>query len=367
LLEEAGYHVGVQGKGWGPGKVLKSKGKQRTRPLWRKSRVAGKGYKSFSQFFASVPEDKPFCFCFWFGSRDPHRPYDKGSGLKAGKKLEDVDLPPFLPDVAEVRSDMLDYFAEIDRFDRDVGKILSELEQSGKSDNTLVFINSDNGMPFPRAKVNLYDYGSRMPMAVRWPARIKGGRVVDDFISLPDCAPTILQAAGVEPLSEMSARSFLNVLLSEKSGLVDPTRDHAIFGRERHGWSYPIRALRNERYLYIRNYAPERFDGLESHDKSPTKSFMQEHADDPKYSKFNEMAVGERPADELFDVVNDPFQLHNLADQPEKGALLKQMRKKLEQELKEKEDPRILGRGSEFDDYPGAKPRPAAVKPVKKR
>jgi len=359
-LEAAGYHVGKQGKGWGPGKVLQSRKTQDDRPKWRRGRVAGKDYKNFSEFHASVPKDKPFCF--WFGSYDPHRPYDPGSGLKSGKKLEDVEVPPFMPDVPEVRSDMLDYFYEIDRFDRDVGKILDTLEKSGQADNTLVFVTSDNGMPFPRAKVNLYDYGARVPLAVRWPARIKGGRVVDDFIPLADCAPTILRAAGLEPLPEMTARSFLDVLLSEKSGQVDPARDHALFGRERHGWSYPSRALRNNRYLFIRNFAPERFDGLESHDKSPSKSFVLEHADDPAYRKFYELMQGPRPADELYDVINDPCQLNNLADQPEKATVLKQMRRMLEAELKQKEDPRILGRGSEFDNYPGAAPKPAPVK-----
>jgi arylsulfatase A-like enzyme len=359
LLEAAGYHVGEQGKGWGPGNLLQSKRKPADRPSWRSGRLAGKSYTSFSQFCASVPEGKPFCF--WFGSLDPHRPYIPGSGLKAGKKLEDAAVPPFLPDVPEVRSDMLDYFAEIDRFDRHVGEILDELEKSGKAADTLVFVTSDNGMPFPRAKANLYDYGVRMPLAVRWPARIKGGRVVDDFVSLADCAPTILRAAGLEPLPEMTARSFLDVLLSEKSGRVDPARDHAVFGRERHGWNWPSRGLRDDRYLYIRNFAPERLDGLNSGDTSPSKSFMDDHADDPKYREFYELALGPRPAEELYDVQKDPGQIHNLADLPEQAAALKQRRERLEAELKQKEDPRILGRGSEFDAYPGAAPKPAAA------
>jgi arylsulfatase A-like enzyme len=364
ILEAAGYHVGVQGKGWGPGRLLQSKGKgkQEDRPLWRKKSLAGKDYKNFDQFHASVPAGKPFCF--WFGSIDPHRPYAPGSGLKAGKRLDDVDVPPFLPDVPEVRSDLLDYFAEIDRFDRGVGQILDELEKSGQAADTLVFITSDNGMPFPRAKANLYDAGVRMPLAVRWPARVKSGRVVDDFISLADCAPTILRAAGLAPPPEMSARSFLDVLLSEKSGRVDPVRDHAVFGRERHGVSWPSRALRNDRYLYIRNFAPDRLDGLDSQDSSPSKTFMIEHANDSAYRTFYELALGPRPAEELYDVRNDADQIHNLSAQPEHAAALEQLRKMLEAELKRKEDPRMLGRGSEFDNYPGAasKPAPAAVK-----
>jgi len=337
ILEAAGYHVGLQGKGWGPGTVR-----------GRKNNPAGKTYPSFEKFLASVPSDKPFCF--WFGSLNPHRPYKPGSG----KKLEDAVVPSFLPDVPEVRNDLLDYYTEIDQFDRETGRVLDALERSGKAANTLVFVTSDNGMPFPRSKTNLYDYGVRMPLAVRWPARVKGGRVVTDFVSLADCGPTILCAAGLAPLPEMTARSFLDVLLSDKSGRVDPSRDHVTFGRERHGFSWPCRALRNDRYLYIRNFAPDRLDGLVA-DGSPSKSFLIEHADDPQYRRFYQLAFGPRPAEELYDVRNDPDQIRNLAGQPEHAAALKQMREALESELKRTADPRILGRGKEFDDFPGPK------------
>lgn len=350
VLEAAGYHVGLQGKGWGPGTVH-----------GRKQNPAGKAYPSFDRFLASVPEGKPFCF--WFGSLDPHRPYD--SGLRSGKKLEDAAVPAFLPDVPEVRADLLDYYAEIDRFDRDTGAILKALEASGKAANTLVLITSDNGMPFPRAKTNLYDHGVRMPLAVRWPARVQSGRIVDDFVSLADCAPTILQAAGLEPLPEMTARSFLDVLLSEKSGRADPARDHVLFGRERHGTSWPCRALRTHTHLYIRNFAPERLDGLLT-DRSPSAEFLQGHAQDPAFRRFHELAFGPRPAEELYDVRDDPDQVCNLAALPEHAATLDQLRRTLEDELKQAADPRILGRGKEFDDYPGAGgKKPPATQPAK--
>ena len=105
----------------------------------------------------SRPKDKPFCF--WFGSTDPHRPYDKGSALKAGFRLEDIEVPSWLPDSPEVRGDVADYLLEVQRFDRDVGAILAAIEKAGELENTLVVVTSDNGMPFPRAKTNLYDSG----------------------------------------------------------------------------------------------------------------------------------------------------------------------------------------------------------------
>jgi len=352
VLRAAGYHVGLQGKGWGPGTLGK-----------RKHNPAGKEYPSFAKFLERKPQEQPFCF--WFGSLDPHRPYTQGSGLRGGKKLGEAVVPSFLPDVGEVRSDLLDYYAEIDRFDRDIGAVLDTLDASGLASNTLVLVCSDNGMPFPRAKANLYDYGVRIPLAVRWPARVAGGRVVDDFVSLSDCAPTILRAAGLEPLPEMTARSFLDVLLSGKAGRVDPARDCVAFGRERHGLSWPSRALRDDRYLFIRNFAPERLDGLGSGDVSPSKSFVVEHASDPQYRRFHELALGPRPAEELYDVLGDPDQIHNLAALPEHAAALKQRRERLEGELRRTGDPRIFGRGKEFDDYPDAKASSAASKSAK--
>src|SRR6185503_19797319 len=167
LLEAAGYGVGFQGKGWGPAN-FKAGGRERN--------PAGPGFKSFEEFLKSVPAGKPFCF--WFGSTDPHRPYTKGAGARAGLKVGDVRVPPWLPDTPEIRDDILDYYFEVERFDRDVGELLKRLDTAGLLDSTLAVITSDNGMPFPRAKTNLHDSGSRMPLAVRWPGRVKAGQTI---------------------------------------------------------------------------------------------------------------------------------------------------------------------------------------------
>ena len=108
-----------------------------------------------------------------------------------------VNVPDIFPDTPEVRSDICDYFFEIQRFDQQIGEMLELIEQAGQLDNTLVVITSDNGMPFPRAKANLYDLGTRMPLAIRWPKQVPGGRTVDDFVNLTDLAPTFLEAAGL--------------------------------------------------------------------------------------------------------------------------------------------------------------------------
>ena len=156
---------------------------------------------------------------------------------------------------------------------------------------SLIVVTSDNGMPFPRAKANLYDFGTRMPMAVSWPGTIEGGRTVTDFVSFADFAPTFMEAAGLAPHEEMSGRSFLDVLMSGRDGRVDAGRDRAHCGRERHtigrqgDVGYPVRSLRTDEFLYILNYEPERWPAgappmhHQDVDQSITKDYMTANAD----------------------------------------------------------------------------------------
>jgi N-sulfoglucosamine sulfohydrolase len=99
-------------------------------------------------------------------------------------KLSEIKVPPFLPDVEDVKSDMADYLYEINHFDVHLGRMIQMLEEIGELDNTIIVVTSDNGMPFPRAKANVYEYGIHMPMAVRWGEKVNSGRVVDDLVSL---------------------------------------------------------------------------------------------------------------------------------------------------------------------------------------
>ncbi|MBM3859319.1 MAG: sulfatase [Verrucomicrobia bacterium] len=336
MLEAAGYHVGLMRKGWGPGSYEAGG--------WKRN-PAGASYKSFTEFLQSVPKGKPFCF--WFGTTDPHRPYELGSGAR-DHRIEDVRVPPMLPDVPAVRNDILDYYVEVERADREIGEMLKLLEVAGQLDNTLVLITGDNGWPFPRGKANLYDYGTRQPLAVRWPARVKGGRVVDDFISFCDFAPTFLEAAGLKPTSDMTGRSFLGVLASGKAGRVDPKRDRVVVGLERHGQPYPMRSIRTHQFRYIRNFKPE--EPYRVCDDGPSKAYLFEHADDPKVKPLFELCFGKRPAEELYDHSKDPHELRNVAGDPAYAAVKKRLAADLENYLRETKDPRVIG-GAEMLDH----------------
>lgn len=352
LLEAAGYHIGFTRKGWSPGS-LEAGGRSRN--------PAGPRYDDFQTFYEANPPGTPFCF--WFGSSDPHRGYEKGSGIASGLRPEDVVVPPFLPDDPEVRSDILDYYFEIERFDRELGEILSYLEERGQLENTIVIVTSDNGMPFPRAKADLYDYGARVPLAVRWPESVPGGRVVTDFASLVDIAPTILEAAGIEIPEDMTGRSLLDLLKSGEDGRVDPTRDHVILARERHTpWregrvGYPMRAIRTDQYLYIRNIEPDRWPAgdppiLGEVDPSPTKDLMRARKDDPGFRRYYEAAFSKRPGEELYELGLDPGQMKNVADEAAHAEIKSALAAKLDQHLLATADPRALGHPPTWESDP---------------
>jgi len=363
LLEEAGYVIGLERKGWGPG-TIKDTGRTRN--------PAGPNFKNFEQFLKTVPEGKPFCF--WAGSSDPHRGYAYGSGKESGMNPDEVEVPPWLPDTPEVRNDILDYYFEVQRFDREIGQRIALLEKTGRLENTLVIMTGDHGMPFPRAKCNLYDSGSRVPFAVSWPAKVKSNRVVDDFISFTDVAPTIMEAAGLKPLPEMTGKSFLDVLLSGKSGRVDPTRDKVFVERERHTvcrpnqQSYPIRMIRTHDYMYIRNLRPDLWpagdpEAFRDIDGSPSKNEVVNRRSEPAIAPFFRLACAKRPAEEFFDLSKDPQQVNNVAGRPEYAQAQQELRAELDKWMLQTADPRAKG---ETDFWDKAVYNPKSAKPQKK-
>ncbi|MEA1950067.1 MAG: sulfatase [Planctomycetota bacterium] len=360
ILEKAGYCVGYTRKGWGPGKL---EGTGRTR------NPAGPRFKNFKQFMATVPQGKPFCF--WFGSIDPHRPYEKSTASGTGIKLADITVPAFLPDTPNVRQDIRDYYAEVQRFDREAGGLLELLRRQGKLENTIVVMTGDHGMPFPRAKTNLYDSGTRVPLAVCWPKRVPGGRVVDDFVSFTDFAPTLLAAAGLDVPADMTGRSLLGILLSDKAGTVDPTRNEVFTERERHtlcnedNRSYPARAIRTRDFLYVRNLQPQlwpagnpdvsrvaRHDPYGDIDAGMSKTEIITRRNEPKIARYYKLACARRPGEELYELRSDPNQQKNVADKPQYAAAKKELRQRLDRWMRETGDPRAKGETDFWDKCP---------------
>jgi N-sulfoglucosamine sulfohydrolase len=359
---EEGYHLGSTGKPWAPGLIDK------TNRLKNKNLI-GKYYnaenqseywKEFQKFLKERENDEPFFF--WFGTYDPHRPYKEGSGLAAGKRLKDVDVPPYLPDTDIVRSDFLDYAVMIERFDSNLVKMIAILEDMGELDNTLIIVTSDNGMPYPRAKGNAYDAGVRVPMAIRWGNKIPAGYVIDDLISHIDFAPTLLSAANLPVYPEIEGKSFMDVLLNPDSKKREAFRESLFYGRERatsarpNNFGYPVRTIRTQEYELVWNMKPDRFPvGDRFHEAEAAADVMKEIMglkDSPQTLKMYEDALGIRPEFELHDMKADPHGLTNLANDPVYREVFDSLLTSLKEQLVKNEDPRLHGQGDIWESYP---------------
>ncbi len=370
ILRDQGYVTGQSpAKTWGPGRIQSWKTHHGDHP-------ATGTFKNFGEFLSKTDaKTKPFFF--WVATSDPHRGYKFESGKKSGIDPTKVQMFPHFPNVETVRSDVADYYFEVQRWDRMVADAMDQLEQNGLLENTIIVMTGDHGMPFPRCKSNLYDSGMRVPFAVRWGKKIVAGRKIDDFVSMVDVAPTLLELAGAKVPAEMTGRSFASMLTSTSSGRLDPLgRPHVVFGKERHVPSqekpnmggYPCRGLRTSKFLYIHNYRPDwwpagspNFDQTNypnqwfaDCDGGPTKNYIFLNRDkDEEHRRAFRLCFAKRPEHELYDLAKDPNQLENVADRPEYQSALDKLRERLATELAATKDPRATDpKYSGFDKHP---------------
>ena len=418
MLEQSGYRIGFTYKAWSPGLNPDAPfGADRTR--YNKAggrfnqfshivtRMVAEGadreaakeelyaecLRNFEMFLddgKKSPEEAAKPFHYYFGPTNTHRTWEQGSG----KALWDMNpddlegkLPKFLPDVPEVREDFCDYLGEVLALDAVLERFLKKLEDIGELDNTVIVMSGDHGIPgFPRGKCNLYNLGTEVSLLVRWGDKISGGRTVEDFINLMDLAPTFLEIAGETPPDCMTGRSILPLLLSDKSGMIDPTRDYVVTGRERHYDSaradympYPQRAIRTNDFLYIRNFAPDRWPmGDPYHratndtpdemarksidtgysfpdlDASPTKTWLLLREHETQWQAYWDYAFGKRPGEELYDLRNDPDYLLNVAGKSEYADIRQNLSGRLTDVLTSTNDPRFTGDGQTFEKPPFA-------------
>lgn len=364
LLEAEGYEVAGTGKGWGPGFLMgrtrnpagRLYSDIRARPyarLFDRTQISSVDYSAnFSAFLRNVDEGP---FCFWVGTYEPHRGYTRGLAESQGRPdPRSIRVPDFLPDALPVQEDLNEYMFEIEHIDRHVGEIIDVLRRQDKLDNTIILFTSDNGMPFPRAKATLYDHGTRMPLILWWGDNIEGGRTVSDMISHTDIAPTLLELAGAEVPTQMSGKSFLAQVLSDKSGEIDPGRDRVYLYRERHGWCceagepFASRAVRTKDYLFIWNVDPDvKPDDV---DDGPTRRVLTENRE--RYRHLYDLTFGKRPEFELYEVKSDPYQMHNLIEDKAYTQIAEALRENLFGYLRTREDPRMLGNQDVFTYTP---------------
>ncbi len=369
LLQRQNYFLATWGKTlnrhWFPGEVLPAEEHKHRYGQWvptQPDRAAAQKEieaivrDSVREMIPKRKGDRPFCHLI--GPIGAHRPFTKGTG----RSLWGIDadklkrkMPASLPDVPEAREDMADTLGEVLATDLYVGWVVDELRKADQLNNTLLVLIGDNGIGMPRAKANVYDLGVRAPLIVHWPNGIaKPGRVVDDFVNLVDLAPTFLEAAGLTASKEMDGRSLMPLLRSEKSGVVDPTRDCVVVGRERHDPNarpdrlpYPVRAIRTADFLYVRNFKPERwpcgdpsakhFPTDPSERGSGTIEWIISNRQDPLFA----LNYGKRPGEELYDLRKDPDEVKNVADDSAYADTKKNLSERLLRIMRHTKDPRL--------------------------
>eukprot|EP01035_Chromulina_nebulosa_P039081 gene39081-52802_t len=405
LLRDSGYHIGKSFKVWSPGTPADAGfggqayahqkagnrsnnfSEETTKLVAAGSTVAAardailaEVRGNFDDFLAARKPGQPWLY--WMGTTTTHRTWVQGSG----KKLWAIEpetlhgkLPAFLPDEPAIREDVADYLGECQAVDAYIGVLLQRLEETGELERTVIVLSGDHGMPgVTSGKCNLYDHGTAVALAIRYPGA-KAGRIVDDFVSLPDLMPTFLAIGGVPPPAGLYGRSLLPVLTSDRAGQVDSSRTWVVAGRERHvgmaregNLPYPMRSLRTADFLYIRNFAPDRWPlgapyaaadrtpdlaaidrdtraAFPDMDASPTKTWLIAHRDDMRWKRHYDLAFAKRPAEELYAVRTDPDQVKNLAGDPQFAAQKKALAEQLTKILTEAQDPRVSGDGATFD------------------
>lgn len=259
----------------------------------------------------------------WRNRRDPNQPffavfnpmYTHESGMWPEKcpqvafDPKDMNLPPYFPDTLKVREAMARMYTNIEHSDCYLGELLHQLDEDGLAENTVVFHWSDHG-PLPRGKRWPYDSGIHVPLIVRWPGHLEPGSVSDQLVSTVDLGPTVLSLAGVEIPHHMQGRAFLG-------SQTEPLRDYVYASRDRYDESYDmIRAVRDKRFKYIRNYRPDLpyLLWIPYRNRHPIlqemwRLYMTGQLTGPQLLMFQK----NRPVEELYDTEADPHEIHNLA------------------------------------------------------
>ena len=333
-LKAAGYWTAASGK-WHLGPAIKDRfdvvddpgeaGFQTDPKTGKMLATDDSGAAGWIPVLQQRPKDKPFFV--WFAALDPHRDYVENS-IPNPHKPSDVIVPSHLPDANEVRKELALYYDEITRLDGNVGKVLAELERQGVADNTLILFISDNGRPFPGAKTTMYDSGIRTPLIARWPKLIRRGTVANGLVSSIDLAPTILELAKTPIPTTVQGKSLAPMLKNPNATI----RDTIFAEKNWHDYEDRTRALRTERFKYIRNDYPD-LAGTPSADagRSPTMDAIRRlHKEGKLTSLQARIFLKPRPAEELYDLNADPNEVKNLADNPRYGKTLVELRKKLE-------------------------------------
>ncbi|WP_319480183.1 sulfatase [uncultured Draconibacterium sp.] len=285
-------------------------------------------------------------FCMVTALVVPHIPWTVGDPSHFNPK--ELKLPPYLADNKATRTEFAKYLAEIEVLDQQIGETLALLDELDIADNTIVIFTSEQGAQLPFCKWTNWNNGVHTGFVVRWPGKVESGVRTDALIQYNDVLPTLLEAVGSKTKAEFDGSSFLPVLLGEK----DSHRDYAYFMHNNvpEGPAYPIRSVTDGKYHYIRNLSPESLY-IERHlmARMPLNkywpSWVYDASDD---SEILDLVTRyqKRPAEELYNLLDDPDEMKNLSNQKDVNGIQKKLSKELDKWLKEQGDP-----GAKLDTY----------------
>ena len=264
-----------------------------------------------------------------------YRSGDRNFTWKKGRKSEEetpvhlskntkFSIPPYLPDTDVVRRDMWKMYNNIAEMDRQVGAVLKQLEDDGLLEKTIIFFYGDHGGPLPRQKRLIYDSGLNTPMIIRFPDRKRAGTRDARLVSFVDFAPTLLSITGVEPPAYFQGQAFLGDFQAEEP------RDYIYAAADRFdGFTDAIRAVRDKRFKYIRNYRPEQgyYLPVTYRENIPSmQELLRLHKNGQLDATQAQWFRDQKPVEELFDCENDPYEIVNLAEDIQYREKLQELR-----------------------------------------
>ena len=313
LLREAGYYTVLSGKNHMFGKPDRAFDKI----------TAGGGPGGESDWVGHVvnrPKDQPFFFMF--ASYDAHRPW-RFSEEAPVYSNDVVVVPPFLVDSEGTRQDLAAYYHEVSRYDHYIGEVVAVLKEQSILDQTMIVVGADNGRPFPRCKSRLYDSGIKTPWVVHYPEIIKRSAVSKSLVSVIDLSATCLELAGLDRHEAIQGRSFLPILKDPEA-----TVRTVVFAEHNwHVYKNHERMVRFGDYLYIKNNFPDQPNlCYEAHNDPAGKDLWAAQAAGTTSAQQQQIFANPCPEEELFRVDKDPYQLTNLATNPENNKILKRAR-----------------------------------------
>ncbi len=281
-------------------------------------------------------EDQPFFAVFNFMVTHESRIWMKAQdSLWVDANLE-VPIPSYLPDTEVSRKDIRRMYSNVLEMDYRVGELLHQLDEDGELENTIIFWYTDHGGPLPRQKRLLYDSGLKVPMIIRFPGKESAGSIDDQMISFIDFLPSLLSLAGIEAPEYLDGKAFLGVYQAKDNrqyvhAAADRFDEHADM----------IRAVRNDRFKYMRNINPQKayYLPLSFREQMPLMQEMLQMRDAGTLDEIESLWFrSSKPEEELFDCINDPEELYNLEGDPEYADILSELRAECDRWMKEVDD-----------------------------